>query len=187
MLLKLNDSSFNNKNPTQSFYMMFGEIDAAIAKECCEWIFQANFNIEDKPQVLNLVINSPGGDITAANAIIDVMRGSHIPIRTIGLGQIASAGLMIFIAGEKGMRTITENTSIMSHVYSWGSSGKNHELIAAVKEFDLTTKRMISHYKKCTGLTEKEIIKHLLPKEDVYLCADDAIKFGICDCVTNLK
>ena len=40
---------------------------------------------------------------------------------------------------------------------------------------------MIDHYKKCTGLSEKEIRKYLLPPEDVWLTAKEAVKYGIAD------
>jgi ATP-dependent Clp protease protease subunit len=115
------------------------------------------------------------------------MRGSAVPIRTVGLGQIASAGLMMFIAGEKGNRVLTPNTSILSHQYSWGAFGKEHELFATVKEFDLTTKKMISHYKKCTGLNEKKIREVLLPPQDIWLGALEAKQLGICDHVKELN
>lgn len=137
--------------------------------------------------MLNLIICSPGGDLNAAFALIDVMRGSAVPIRTIGLGQIASAGLLIFISGENGQRILTPNTSIMSHQYTWGSFGKEHELFAQVKEFDLTTKRLIAHYKKCSGLTEADVREHLLPPQDVWLSAQEAKKLGICDVVRELN
>ena len=101
--------------------------------------------------------------------------------------MIASAGLLIFISGTKGKRLLTPNTSILSHQFSWGSFGKEHELFAAVKEFDLTTKRMIKHYKKCTGLTDKDIRKYLLPPQDVWLSAPEARKLGICDNVKEMK
>ena len=73
-------------------------------------------------------------------ALIDIMKGSRIPIHTVGLGVIASCGLLLFITGEKGKRTLTPNTSILSHQYSWGSYGKEHELFAQVKEFELSTR-----------------------------------------------
>ena len=120
-------------------------------------------------------------------ALIDVMRGSSIPIKTTGLGMIASAGLLIFISGTKGKRLLTPNTSILSHQFTWGSFGKEHELFAAVKEFDLTTKRMIKHYKKCTGLSDKDIRKYLLPPQDVWLSAPEALKLGICDNVKEMR
>jgi ATP-dependent Clp protease protease subunit len=168
-----------------SFFLMMEEISLASCKQAVEWIFEANF-AEERPEMLNLLITSPGGDLNAAFALIDVMRGSAIPVRTIGLGQIASAGLMIFIAGDKGMRLLTPNTSILSHQYSWGAIGKEHELFATVKEFDLTTKKMIAHYKKCTGLTEAKIREVLLPPQDVWLSPAEAKKLGLCDDVKDL-
>jgi ATP-dependent Clp protease protease subunit len=137
--------------------------------------------------MLNMIITTPGGDLNAAFALVDTMRGSAIPIRTIGLGQIASAGLMIFIAGATGQRILTPNTSILSHQYSWGAFGKEHELFAQIKEFDLTTKRMIAHYKKCTGLKEDQIREYLLPPQDIWLSAAESKKLGLCDDVKDLR
>ena len=162
------------------------EITLSSVKTAVEWIFEANFT-EERPELLNLIITSPGGDLNAAFALIDTMRGSAIPIRTIGLGQIASAGLMIFIAGDKGHRLLTPNTSILSPQSSWGALCKEHELFATVKEFDLTTKKMIAHYKKCTGLNEKQIREMLLPPQDIWLSANEAKKLGLCDDVKELS
>jgi ATP-dependent Clp protease protease subunit len=170
------------------YHLIMEDIDAGSCKTAIEWILETNFNNEvKKPKHLNLIICSPGGDLSAAFALIDVMRGSSIPIKTTGLGMIASAGLLIFISGEKGKRLLTPNTSILSHQFSWGSFGKEHELFAAVKEFDLTTKRMIKHYKKCTGLSDNDIRKFLLPPQDVWLSAPEALKLGICDDVREMK
>ena len=184
MLDKLNiklDSSDSNQN----FLLFMDEVSTSSCKNVVEWIFHCNFS-EENFDVLNLIICSPGGDLNAAFAVIDTIKGSHIPVRTIGLGQIASAGLLMFIAGEKGQRVLTPNTSILSHQYSWGSFGKEHELFAQVKEFDLVTKRLISHYKKCTGLDEEIIRDKLLPPQDVWLAASEAKKLGLCDIVKDL-
>ena len=183
MNLQISKDEEANKH---SFFLLMDEISLATVKPAVEWIMEANF-IEERPDLLNILITSPGGDLNAAFALVDIMRGSAIPIRTIGLGQIASAGLMIFIAGTKGQRLLTPNTSILSHQYSWGAFGKEHELFAQVKEFDLTTKRMIAHYKKCTGLSEQKIREVLLPPQDVWLGSLEAKKLGICDDVKDLK
>ena len=90
------------------------------------------------------------------------------------------------MAGEKGNRVLTPNTSILSHQYSWGTYGKEHDLFATVKEYELTTYRMLTHYKKCTGLTEKKIREFLLPAEDVWLSAKQAKKLGLCDSVKTV-
>jgi ATP-dependent Clp protease protease subunit len=185
MMNKLN-LQLKEDTSQHSFYLLMEEINLASCKGVVEWIFEANFG-EERPELLNLIITSPGGDLNAAFAVIDTMRGSAIPVRTIGLGQIASAGLMIFIAGAKGKRILTPNTSILSHQYTWGAFGKEHELFATVKEFDLTTKKMIAHYKKCTGLSEAKIREILLPPQDMWLSPLEAKKLGICDDVKELS
>jgi ATP-dependent Clp protease protease subunit len=162
------------------------DISIESVKPAVEWVLETNFS-EKQPDMMNLIITSPGGDLNAAFSLIDTMRGSAIPIRTIGLGQIASAALLIFISGAKGQRILTPNTSILSHQYTWGSFGKEHELMAQVKEFDLTSKRLINHYRKCTGLKEDVIKKFLLPPQDVWLSAEEALDLKICDVVKDLK
>jgi len=165
-------------------HVFMAEVTQETMKPLIDWIIAENYNKEKKKKELTLGICSPGGDLNACFALIDVMKGSKIPIRTIGMGMIASCGLLMFISGEKGRRVLTPNTSILSHQFSWGSFGKEHELFAAVKEFDLTTQRMIDHYKKCTGLSEKDIRKYLLPPQDVWLSAKEAKKLGLCDSIT---
>ena len=184
MMKKMNIQLKEDSN--HAFYLLMGEISMETMQSTIEWVLEANFSAE-RPDMLNMIICSPGGDLNAAFALIDVMKGSSIPIRTIGLGQIASAGLMIFLAGEKGERILTPNTSILSHQYSWGAFGKEHELFATIKEYDLTTKKVIEHYRKTTGLAEKKIREVLLPPQDVWLSPHEAKRLKICDNVKEMS
>ena len=163
-------------------YLLMDTITPESCKDAIEFVLKQNAEKGvNKQKRLQFMICSPGGDVPSCFALIDIMKGSRIPIHTVGLGVIASCGLLLFITGEKGKRTLTPNTSILSHQYSWGSYGKEHELFAQVKEFELSTERMINHYRKCTGLSEAEIREHLLPPEDRWLSAKEAKKLGICD------
>lgn len=168
-------------------YYFANEFSTATTKDVITWILDSNLQEHNKFEQLTLMITSYGGDLMAAFALIDVMRGSAIPIHTIGLGIIASAGLMTFIAGEPGHRLITPNTSILSHQWSAGAFGKEHELLATGRQFDLTTKRMIAHYKKCTGLDEAIIREKLLPPQDVWLNSQEAKKYNLADSVKELR
>ena len=163
-------------------HVFMGEVTQETMKPLIDWIISENFNSpKKKKKELTLGICSPGGDLNACFALVDIMKGSKIPIKTVGLGMIASCGLLMFLSGTKGRRILTPNTSILSHQYSWGTFGKEHELFAVVKEYDLTTERIVNHYKKCTGLTEEKIRKFLLPPHDVWLSAKEAKKLGLCD------
>jgi len=167
-------------------FMLMDDIKNDSVRPAIEWIFRHNFS-NNQPESLTMIINSSGGSVTDAFALIDTMRGSGIPIRTIGLGEVSSAALMIFMAGQKGHRLLTPNTAILSHQYSWGKWGKEHELLTAKKAFDLTAKMILDHYKKCTGMNEKKIREVLLPAHDVWLSAKEAKTFGICDEIRELR
>lgn len=167
-------------------YFLFNKtFDNSSTGEAIRFILERNLMVKNIPTQIKMIINSEGGDLTSAFALIDTMKGSKIPIYTYGLGLIASCGLMTFIAGEKGKRFITKNTSILSHQFTWGSFGKEHELMAQVKEINILSDRIIKHYRKCTGLSEKQIKKYLLPSEDVWLTAKEAVQLGIADSIVE--
>ena len=170
---------------TNGIFVLMDQINHATCRDVIKWIMNHNLSDNPLPQ-LTLIINSPGGDVHAAFALIDTMKASSIPIKTVGLGLIASCGFLIFIAGQKGKRILTPNTSILSHQYSWGSKGKEHELYARVREFELSTERMINHYKKCLSMTEAKIKEILLPPQDVWLSATEAKRLKICDKIEEL-
>jgi len=185
-------SKENKKDSGQSssveecgIFLLMDEISDSTCKDVIQFIITKNIS-KPYPKYLQLIINSGGGDLQAAFAVIDTMKGSAIPIYTVGLGCVASAAVLIFIAGEKGHRVLTPNTSVLSHQYSWGTYGKEHELFSTVKEYELTTKRMMNHYKKCTGLNEKKIREQLLPPQDIWLSAAEAKKLGICDSIKTV-
>ena len=168
-------------------YVFMGEITDDAIRPIIEWILVENHVVRKKKKELLLMICSEGGAMESAFALIDVMRASSIPIKTVGLGSVASSALLIFLAGTPGRRMLTSNTSILSHQYSWGSDGKHHELFAMTKEFGLAQQRMMDHYRVTTGLDEEVIKQRLLPASDVYLSAEEALALGICDFISDLK
>lgn len=168
------------------YYIFSQDFNNGSCSDAMTFILARNLMVgKDKPKQIKLIINSPGGGVAAAFALIDTIKGSKIPVYTYGMGEIASCGLLTFMAGQKGKRFITRNTSILSHQFSWGSIGKEHELMASVKEFTNASRRIIEHYKRCTGQTEATIKKYLLPAEDVWLTPKEAIKYGIADQIVD--
>ena len=182
----LNEKTPGQKLQDSGMYVFMDEVNSESIRPVIEWILCENFVNKKKRKELLLMICSEGGDVSAAFALIDVMRSSNIFIKTVGLGSISSAGLLIFLAGSPGRRILTPNTSILSHQFSWGSDGKAHELFATMREFELTHQRMVDHYKLCTKLDEDIIKKSLLPPHDVWLSAKEALDLNICDAISEL-
>jgi ATP-dependent Clp protease protease subunit len=188
MFKSINKVHFNSEEVEESTFLMFGEITTDVAQDFAEFIINRDSPETEeykRPDVINLMVNSIGGDLHAAYTIIDMIDASTIPVRTIGTGQIASAGLIIFASGHKGYRTLTENTSIMSHQYATEHAGKHHELMSRLKEFEMLNKNMTSHLSKVTGMSIENVSKILLPAQDVFLNANEAKEYGLCDIVVD--
>jgi ATP-dependent Clp protease protease subunit len=164
-------------------YVFMDEVTDETIKPVIEWILYENFVQPVKKKELLLMVCSAGGELQSAFALIDVMASSLIPIKTVGLGQISSSGLLIFMSGTQGRRILTPNTSILSHQFSWFSEGKSHELFATMKEFSLTQQRMVDLYRRCTGADDETIKTKMLPAQDIWLSADEALELKICDAI----
>ena len=120
-----------NQMAVSSIYLLMDGIDQESCAQAMHWIIDQNLLAERSrypKDHLTLIINSPGGAVHSCFALMDCMNMSRLPVYTVGLGMIASCGLLIFMNGVKGHRTLTPNTSILSHQYSWGSAGKEQEL-----------------------------------------------------------
>lgn len=185
-MTKQDTNDNQDKSPSEALqesgiYVFMDDVTSESIKPIIEWILYENYISKIRKSELLLMVCSEGGDLSAAFALIDTMKSSKIPIKTVGLGLIASCGLLIFISGQKGRRFLTPNTSILSHQFSAGSEGKSHELFATMREFELTNKRILDHYKVCTGLSEDIIRERLLPAQDVWLDHDDALKLNLCE------
>lgn len=180
-----NSGTHEEELNNHGIYVFMSEVSGETIRPIIQWILYENYVSKQKKKELLLMICSPGGDLEDAFALIDVMNNSTIPIKTVGLGQIGSSGLLIFMAGTSGRRILTPNTSILSHQFSWFSEGKAHELFATLRELELTQTRMIDHYRKCTGADDNTIKEYLLPAQDKWLSAEEALKLNICDSVSG--
>lgn len=156
-----------------------------VTEEACAdaiaFILEANLQDNPKFDHLTIIVNSHGGSCFAGFGLIDVIKGSKLPVYTVGIGIIASMGLLLFMSGAKGHRILTPNTMILSHQWSGAVWGKEHELVAGVKMNEMLSSMIMRHYKKCTNLNNKMIKEILLPPSDVWLSSDEALKYGICD------
>lgn len=162
-----------------SVHFLVGDIEEDNINECIKWLVYENLDTKDK--VLTLYINSSGGDLYQAFALIDIMNNSNHPVRTIAIGSAMSAAFLIFASGTPGERYCGQNTSLMCHQFSSGTDGKYHDLKAEMKETELLNQKMVNILKEATGMAPSVVKKKLLPASDVYLTPDEAIEFKIAD------
>jgi ATP-dependent Clp protease protease subunit len=163
-----------------SVFFLTGDISEENVSECIRWITYENLSNSDN-KLLTLYINSYGGDLYQTFALIDMMRTSCHPIRTIGIGAVMSAAFLILASGSPGERIVAQNTGLMCHQYSDEVEGKHHDLKASLKEGENCNGKMLEILKKTTGLTAAKVRAKLLRETDVFLTAQEAVELNIVD------
>ncbi len=132
---------------------------------------------------IELYVSTYGGSADDMAALVDVMNmvKKDCPIKTIGIGKVMSAGVLILASGTKGERTIGKNCRVMIHSVIAGSSGALHNLENELAEVKKMQEVYLDSLVEATNLTKKQLKSFMRRKTNVYLTAEEAIKYGIAD------
>jgi len=141
----------------------------------------------DAERDIEIYINSPGGSFTALTAIYDTMRYIKPDVRTVCLGQAASAAAVILAAGTKGKRLALPNSRILIHQPATeGGYGQSSDIEIQAREILRIRSLMEQMLAEDTGKTTEEVSRDI--ERDKYLTAEQALEYGIIDEVlTSLK
>ncbi len=141
----------------------------------------------DADRDIEIYINSPGGSFTALTAIYDTMRYIKPDVRTVCLGQAASAAAVILAAGTKGKRLALPNSRILIHQPATeGGYGQSSDIEIQAREILRIRSLMEDMLATDTGKSTEEVSRDI--ERDKYLTAEQALEYGIIDGVlTSLK
>lgn len=132
-------------------------------------------NIDPVP--IYLYINSEGGEVAHALAIVDFILNSSVPIYTVIEGEACSAATLISIVGAK--RFMTENSHMLIHQVRGGIWGKMNEFEDEMKNLKTFNDKLIKLYKKYTNITETKLDKIL--KKDITWSSKTCLRLGLVD------
>ena len=132
---------------------------------------------------IKFMISTYGGTAADMFSIHDVMRmiRDECEIHTFALGKVMSAGVLLLAAGTKGERLIGKHCRIMLHGVVGGSHGAIHNLENEMDEIRWLQEQHTKCLVEETNLTKRELKRMLNRKVNVYLTAEEAVKFGIAD------
>lgn len=134
---------------------------------------------ENPDKDIDLYINSPGGVVTAGLAIYDTMQFIKPDVRTLCLGQAASAGALLLAAGAAGKRYCLPNSRIMIHQPIGGYRGQASDIEIHARE-TLVLRDKINHiFSKHTGRTADQLLKDT--DRDNFMGGDEAVAYGLID------
>jgi ATP-dependent Clp protease protease subunit len=134
---------------------------------------------EDPDKDINLYINSPGGSVTAGLAIYDTMQYVKPAVSTICVGQAASMGSVLLLAGAKGRRYALPNARIMIHQPHGGARGQAVDIDIQAKEILRLKARLNELIVKHTGQVIERVEKDT--DRDYFMGATEAKAYGIID------
>ena len=132
-----------------------------------------------------MYINSPGGAVTSGLAMYDTMQYIKPDVSTVCIGQAASAGSLLLMAGAKGKRISLPHSKVMIHQPSAGFQGQATDIEIHANEVLSLKKRLNEIYSKHTGKSVDEIKSAL--ERDNFMTADSAKSFGLIDSVVEKR
>ncbi|OJH40821.1 ATP-dependent Clp endopeptidase proteolytic subunit ClpP [Cystobacter ferrugineus] len=138
---------------------------------------------EDPDKDINLYINSPGGSVTAGLAIYDTMQYVKPNVSTICVGQAASMGAVLLLAGAKGKRYALPSSRIMIHQPLGGVRGQATDIEIQAKEILRMRAKLNELIVKHTGQPIERVEKDT--DRDYFMGAAEAKAYGIIDEVQN--
>lgn len=139
---------------------------------------------EDAEKPVTIKINSPGGSVDEALAIVGRMKESKCVIETKGYGAIMSAATLILAAGDKGHRHISKYARFMHHCSSYEVDTTRHsemkDIISAMEKDEEAWASNMAELTKKTNKSKK-FWKEQGSKKDAYFNAKDLVRLGVVD------
>ena len=136
----------------------------------------SNTPVEERKPI-KLYIHSPGGYLTSAFSIIDVIKLSKTPVHTIAIGDTYSGGFFIFLAGHK--RFAYPHASFLYHEGATANGGDANKFRNFAKFYDVQLEQLRQFVLANSDISEEEYEKHL--KDDWWLTAEEAVQYRIAD------
>lgn len=130
-----------------------------------------------------LLIDSPGGSVSAGMAIIDAMNVSACDVRTVAVGTAASMGALILASGTPGKRYCMPNSEVMIHQPLGGAQGAVSDVEILTKRLTETKERIRNMLSHLTGQSPKAVARHM--DRDTWFSPKTACEFGLVDRVLD--
>ena len=154
--------------------LIFGEINMKLAKEITAQLVALDAASNDP---IKVVVNSPGGHVESGDTIHDMLRFVSSPIRMIGTGWVASAGALIYLAGDKDNRFCLPNTRFLLHQPMGGVRGPAVDIDIEAQEIIKMRARINEIIARETGQDFAKVEKDT--DRNYWLSPDEAKAYGL--------
>lgn len=163
---------------------LFDAIDSKVAKEFIQNLLLLEADNAKEP--IKVLLNSPGGEVTAGFAIYDAIRMIEPEVKIICTGLCASIATIILTAASKKNRMSTPHCEFLIHQpLTQGITGRISDIEIASKELTKTKSKLLSILSKETGQTLDQITKDC--DRDYWMTSSQAKEYGLIDRIIEKK
>lgn len=133
--------------------------------------------------VLNIYINSPGGDVFAGQTIYSMLKRHKAQVNVYVDGLAASIASLVAMAGDKVI--MPANAMMMIHSpWTW-AVGNAQDFRKLADDLDKIRDSMVTAYQDKSGLEAEEITK--IMDAETWLSAKDCLEYGFADEIEEAK
>jgi ATP-dependent protease ClpP protease subunit len=131
--------------------------------------------------VLNVHINSPGGDVFEGNTIYNLLKNHPATVNVYVTGLAASIASVIAMAGDKII--MPKNAMMMIHDPAMMAFGTADDMRKNAGTLDKVKQTLVAAYQTKTGLNEAEI--KTIMTDETWFTADEAVAMKFADEVAD--
>ncbi len=156
--------------------LVFGAINDRLARDVTGRLLALAGASSDP---IDVYINSPGGHVESGDTIHDMIRfvASEAPVRIIGTGWVASAGALIFLAGQKDRRFCLPKTRFLLHQPMGGVRGPATDIDIEAREIGKMRERLNRLIAEETGQTLEKVTTDT--DRNYWMSPEEAIAYGM--------
>lgn len=160
-------------------YTFSDQVTSVSVKSCMD---QLTMWSRTKPDcAIEIVFNSPGGDVTEGMALFDfiqLLKKQGHYITTTALGMAASMAGILLQAGHR--RIMGAEAWLLIHEASFGAFGKMGEIEDRVKWVEAVQRRILKIFAERSKMSEASIAAKW-KRKDWWLSSDECLKLGFID------
>lgn len=119
--------------------------------------------------IINIHLNTPGGSVPTGVQLISAMRASDGHIVTHLEGEACSMGALLFLTADE--MVVYDDSLLMFHNYSGGTTGKGHELTASIDAINRWYSKLARTV--CIPFLTEAELDRIFDGADVWMLSDE--------------
>ena len=176
------DPSLNDRLLKTRTIMISGEINKDRADQFAREILVLDSESSDP---IYVYINSPGGDVDSGFAIYDMIRFVSSPVTMIGMGLVASAAALIFLAVPSERRVALPDSTYLIHQPLSQLKGVAIDVAIYADKIEALRHKLDAVIAEATGKTREEVETDT--ERDCWLTAEEALDYGLLSRIVREK